>query len=118
MTRDKQFSYDADQGAVSTSSYDLQGVMPPVRGWSVYWSYVKASLSYVTPTARSEGQSEYIVGGSHRLFARLRVGGLVNGYKRDAGGSALAYSGTRVSMFVVVGATNWMRQMDLPVPRF
>jgi hypothetical protein len=121
LTKDKQFSYDRDQGAVATLSTELQGVVPPFRGWNVYWSFVRANLAYEKPTARSEAHSEYIVGTSHRLFSRMRVGGMVNGYRRDAGDAGdadLAYGGTRISLFVVVGATHWMRQLDLPLPRF
>ena len=97
---------------------ELQGVLPPIRGWSAYWSYVRANLSYVTPTARSETHDEYLLGVSHRMFSRLRLGGVVNGYRHDAGDTTFGYRGTRLSMFVVVGATTLMRQLDLPVPRF
>jgi len=118
INRDSQQSYDINRGALTTFSTGLQGTLTPVKGWTGYWSFVHAALTYSVPGTGDDSHTEYIVGASHPFVYDTRLGVSVNGYSHGDPDSGAGYRGTRVAVFVAFGHGRWWKQLDLPLPRY
>jgi hypothetical protein len=76
INRDSQQSYDINRGALTTFSTGLQGTLTPVKGWTGYWSFVHAALTYSVPEPATTRTHEYIVGASHSVRLRHPARGI------------------------------------------